>query len=613
MSDGRFFTRRERDALWAVAAGRCENCGMPLPKHWHADHIHPHSKGGPTELINGAALCPTCNHKKGNTIMAERDPRSIWQDKAAELFHTAKGHPDFLVTACPGSGKTKLAVRLARDLLDAGIIRQVIVVAPTRRVRDQWISAAVEYGIDLESDIDGSEEAHGAAVTYSRMANAAERLHVLTHRTSTLLIADEIHHAADHPKAKWGEALQLAFEYAVRRLLLSGTPFRTDGTRIPFITYDGNGMAIPGYSISYGTAVTRSITRPIRFEVMDGTGEWMRGATRFAATARTVTEKERSGLLRSLYDPQGKWIGSMLQAAHDELLRQREEKPNAGGLVVASGIAEAKAYARAMSARLGRPVPVVHDNNELDNGAVIDAFRDGTDPWIVAVNMISEGVDIPRLTTLVFASDTLTEMWFRQVVGRITRQDGDLITASMFIPAVPELVALAGRVEDESETGLRDAEAELRNRAEDEQREFDFDIVVPLASTDAMRTQVIERGTEFTDEELRRVEGLLRQTGGGIANAHPAEAARLLRNAGLGAPVAQAHVETPPTEVTKRQLRFNLRQQIASKVGRLCYDTGQKHSHVHKTLNDACGERSIEQATIETLTKRLEMLDRWQG
>ena len=48
-------------------------------------------------------------------------------------------------------------------------------------------------------------------------------------------------------------------------------------------------------------------------------------------------------------------------------------------------------------------------------------FADGDAPWIVAVRMVSEGVDIPRLRVGVYATNTVTELFFRQAVGRLVR------------------------------------------------------------------------------------------------------------------------------------------------------------------------------------------------
>jgi 5-methylcytosine-specific restriction endonuclease McrA len=61
----RRFHPRARVALFLAARGRCVVCGEPLPPGWHADHVVPVSKGGPTDPANGRALCERCNLVKG--------------------------------------------------------------------------------------------------------------------------------------------------------------------------------------------------------------------------------------------------------------------------------------------------------------------------------------------------------------------------------------------------------------------------------------------------------------------------------------------------------------------------------------------------------------------
>lgn len=609
MPERRRFNARERVALWLAADGRCESCGIELDPGWHADHVHPYSENGPTDVINGAALCPPCNLKKGNTIMT--DPRDRWQRDVEAKFLTSVA-PNFLITACPGSGKTRAALSIARSMKDAGQIARIIVVAPTGRVQHQWREAATHYGLDLTAKYAERlpDDCDGAVITYQRLA--ANELLYRRHmsRVPSLLIADELHRCSDEDGKRWGPALLTAGEPARRRLLLSGTPFRTDGTPIPFVTYDDNGMAVSDYVMSYGRAVADSITRPIRFEVMDGRGDWMKGVDRFTCQATDASDRERPGLLSALYQPEGKWINTMMRSADDELERMREEKPNAGGLVVAQDISTAKSYAALIHRVTGESVPVVTSDSD-DANATIDEYRDGNARWIVAVNMISEGVDIPRLAVLVFASKTMTEMWFRQVVGRVTRQDGDPITATMFIPALPGLVEMAGRIEGEADEGLRAAEEDLRNKIEHEQREIEFDLVIPLASSDALRQGVITAGTEFTATELEQAEQLRNQAGGSLRLTHTADVAHLLRLHTGGTPVAAARVVVPETQRTGDDLRANLRMQVNQMVNRISRDTGTPHSHIHRRLNVMCGD-TLRSASVRTLEKRIGELKSWQ-
>jgi 5-methylcytosine-specific restriction endonuclease McrA len=61
----RRFSQAERAALFVAAGGVCTQCGRQLDNTFHADHIKPWSAGGITDVINGQALCPACNLRKG--------------------------------------------------------------------------------------------------------------------------------------------------------------------------------------------------------------------------------------------------------------------------------------------------------------------------------------------------------------------------------------------------------------------------------------------------------------------------------------------------------------------------------------------------------------------
>jgi superfamily II DNA or RNA helicase len=602
----RHFSTRQRAALFAAAGGVCERCGDALHKGWHADHRHPWSRGGATDLVNGQALCARCNLEKGDTM---EDPRERWQSEAAEGF--SRGTGDYLITACPGAGKTRAALRIARGLADEGRIEQVLIVAPTRRLKTQWREAAHGYGFDITTEDDLPRGVDGAVLTYARLARNPGMYRVITGRRKTLVILDEVHHASEQDNTSWGPALVEAFEHAERRLLLSGTPFRSDGRPIPFVSYDGNGMAVPGTAFGYGEAVAAQVCRPLRFEVMNGHGEWLRGNARTMVSAKAVAEKDRGALLSALYKADGAWIASVLREADDELTRMREEKPDAGGLVVAQDIATAKAYAHLLASITGQVPAVVH-SEEAEADAALDGFASGGARWLVSVAMVSEGADIPRLSVLVFASKVATEMWFRQVMGRVVRMDATgTITATAYIPAVPDLVGMANRIEEEADAGL--SEQIERLEREGGQQEFDIELSVPLGSSQAERDQVILAGAVFTSEELARARALKERIGGSLSGAHDADLVRLLRTIGTMSG-GKAHVRVAVAQpASGDQLRKALRARVSDAVRSYAHATGQEYSHIHSELNRSCGERSIRDATVETLQKRLTLLARRRG
>lgn len=616
VGDSRRFSRSQRTALYLTADGKCESCGNDLDPGWHADHVHPHSRGGPTDVINGAALCPSCNLKKGDTIMTI-DPREKWQNEAVDKFLGSQD--DFLVTACPGAGKTRMALKAARAMLDSGQVNRVIVVAPTIAVRRQWATEAMRYGMDLTAAYkngDGAlpSDSHGAVTVYQQVASAPHMWRILANRGHrTLVILDEVHHAADADNTSWGPAILEAFGESVRRLLLSGTPFRTDGTPIPFVKYDSAGKALPNRAISYGEAVGNGIVRPVRFEVMDGAGEWVRGAMRASAFAASVNEADEASLLSALYSPSGNWMRSVMVKANDELTRIREEMPTAGGVLIAESRAQAKAYESILRQVCGEAVDVVVSDDADANASpseIIAKFRSGRSRWIIAVDLISEGVDIPRLAVVLFASRKRTEMWFRQIVGRCVRRDGDVITATVFIPALSCLVDMAQRIEDEADAGLKEA-VERGEREWNGQTVLEFDIVQPLASTDAILDRVIAGGDAYADEELRQALEKRDMVGGSLATAHVADVAKLLRLVTNVVPLATVPVTVPMPQASGDDYRRALRQQVNRAVARMSSDRNLPHNHIHGDLNRHFGD-TLPTASVETLQKRLGVLREWQ-
>ena len=85
----------------------------------------------------------------------------------------------------------------------------------------------------------------------------------------------------------------------------------------------------------------------------------------------------------------------------------------------------------------------------------------GRDPWIVAVNMVSEGVDIPRLRVGVYATAAKTPLIFRQIIGRFVRTIQGRPAGEhswVYLPGDPVLRVHAGEVETELRHVLRTVE-----------------------------------------------------------------------------------------------------------------------------------------------------------
>ena len=260
----------------------------------------------------------------------------------------------------------------------------------------------------------------GVAVTYARVAMVAERWSRQC-GAPTLVIADEAHHLGED--LAWGLGFHLAFRDAGRRLLLSGTPFRSDQTPIPGVRYD-DGVVVPDVSYTYADAVRDRICRPVTFVPYDGVLQWRAGeddvvesSFEDALTGRDAARRYRTAISVDLADG----LPRILAAAHERLQAVRAGgHRDAGGLVVAADGEHARAVAKVLRAITGAP-PVVVLHTEARAAEKLAAFTSSREPWIVAVNMVSEGVDIPRLRVGVYATAAKTPLIFRQVVGRFVR------------------------------------------------------------------------------------------------------------------------------------------------------------------------------------------------
>ncbi|WP_156765878.1 DEAD/DEAH box helicase, partial [Mycobacterium sp. E342] len=203
-----------------------------------------------------------------------------WQRRA--LVKYLAGRPrDFLAVATPGSGKTTFALRVAAELLSQRAVEQITVVVPTEHLKVQWAQAAARHGIALDPKFSNtsartSGEYHGVMVTYAQVAAHPTLHRVRTEQRKTLVVFDEIHHGGD--AKTWGDAIREAFGDATRRLALTGTPFRSDDSPIPFVDYeagaDGVRRSRADHTYGYAEALADGVVRPVVFLAYSGEARW---------------------------------------------------------------------------------------------------------------------------------------------------------------------------------------------------------------------------------------------------------------------------------------------------------------------------------------------------
>jgi superfamily II DNA or RNA helicase len=529
-----------------------------------------------------------------------------WQAQALEKFTVSD--VDFLAVATPGAGKTTFALAAALSDIAADPRRRLIVVAPTAHLKAQWAQAAARFGLHLDPEWASASDGlpvdmHGIVVTYQQVAISAPALARVSR--GAFAIFDEIHHAGD--ERSWGDALQAAFGPAARRLSLSGTPFRSDTNAIPFVRYVGD-EAEPDFEYGYGDALADGkVVRPVFFPRTDGRMEWTGadGVVRSATFADQLDATGSSQRLRTALSLHGEWLTAVLDAAHARLIDTRRVQADAGGLIIATDQQHARGIAAMLRAR-HRVRVVVATSEDPDASARISRFATGADPWLVAVRMVSEGVDIPRLRVGVYATTTTTELFFRQAVGRFVRWRPGLPRqqAYLFLPDDVRLRRWAAQITEQRRHSLRRRETddvvedvEEREQAVAEPTDqlslFAAISATPIGSPADAATafDVVAAEPDPVDDGTLAVM---------LAPPPPLP--------GRGDAVTEA---TDGQSLTRQAHKRRLRSQNTAKVRSLARLTGLDHQKVNLELNRRVGIRAIGQATVDQLERRLRSADEW--
>ena len=523
----------------------------------------------------------------GGSSSAFADPSlRDWQRRALAAAESWRSGP-FLIAAAPGAGKTRPSLVLARELLRRGEIDRVAIVCPTAPLTRQWAAAAAAQGLQLQPDaanLRTTRDFQGIAVTYARAA-ASAATYGRECGPRTLVIADEVHHLGD--ELAWGAGFTKAFAAADRKLLLSGTPFRSDDAPIPGISYDASGFAEPDIAYSYAEAIRDGVCRRVVFVPFDGTLVWQSGEDTIESSfAEELPARERGRRYRTAIStelPEG--LPRILKQADEQLSRVRADgHRDAGGLVIAADSAHARVVASALADIAGeKPTVVLHQ----DAGAHrrLREFAGGRGRWIVAVNMVSEGVDIPRLRVGVYATAAKTAMIFRQIVGRFVRVGSGTGDRSwLFLPAEPVLRSHAAQVEDEIHRVLR------RDRGEEE-------------GWDEPEEQV---QTERSDPELGFVPVAADVVPQMNLFGEPGDVA--VQPMAAPTPPAVLPEAEEPAPIPAFERRRILRARRHSLVSELARSRRCGHREANQWINQKLGLRRVDEATIEQLERSCDLL-----
>ncbi|MDN8593808.1 MULTISPECIES: DEAD/DEAH box helicase [unclassified Corynebacterium] len=571
-----------------------------------------------------------------------------WQQEALDLF-LARKPKDFLAVATPGAGKTTFALTLASTLHAEKTVERIIVVVPTEHLKVQWSQAAARFGLSLDPAFTNSSAVNpaydGIVVTYAQVGMHPFKHHAVASSRRTLVILDEIHHAGD--AKSWGDGVREAYNDVEHRLALTGTPFRSDDSAIPFVTYeeDGEGHLVSqaDYTYGYAEALADGVVRPVVFLAYSGEAQWKdsAGEEYSARLGEPLDAAQTARAWKTALDPKGDWIAAVLQAAQTRLTKLRSHMPDAGGLVIATDTTTARAYAKILKTISNTPVTVVL-SDEPGSSKRIEEFSASQDEWLVAVRMVSEGVDVPRLAVGVYATSASTPLFFAQAIGRFVRSRMPGESASIFLPSVPVLLRLAEEMEvsrdhvlgkPHRESGWSDELLEQANQKRSEPDEAaKYESIGASAELDSLIFDGSTYGTPTlagTEEEqdflglpglldADQVKTLLRKRQSEQLDAREAE-----EKARRAEEAAKAKEPPPPTTtagapsvrgaesgVASEDIPA-LRQELNARVAIMASRTGRPHGAIHTEARKACGGPPTALCSAEQLRERIRYLTQW--
>lgn len=583
-----------------------------------------------------------------------------WQQEALDAFLEEMPR-DFLAVATPGAGKTTFALTLASRLVESKAVQRVIVVVPTEHLKHQWSDAAKRFGLSLDPNFTNSSAVNaaydGIVVTYAQVGMHPFKHHAVASARRTLVILDEIHHAGD--AKSWGDGVYEAYNDVEHRLALTGTPFRSDDSQIPFVRYDEDGeghlVSQSDYTYGYTEALRDGVVRPVVFLAYSGEAQWRdsAGEEYSARLGEPLSPEQTAKAWRTALDPKGDWIAAVLTAAHTRLQKVRANMPDAGGLVIATNKTTARAYARILERLSSTPVTVVL-SDEAGASERIDEFSQSTTEWMVAVRMVSEGVDVPRLAVGVYATSASTPLFFAQAIGRFVRSRMPGESASVFLPSVPVLLKLAEDMEvsrdhvlgkPHRESGWSDELLEQANRTQNEpDEEPNYQAIGASAELDSLIFDGSTYGTPTvagSEEEqdflglpglldAEQVKTLLRKRQSDQLDAREAEerarkaAEREARERAkvLGEPEPGPVAGSPgdqsanggaggaaPASVADEIP--HLRKELNARVAIVAGKTGRPHGAIHTEARKACGGPPTALCNADQLRKRIAYLRDW--
>ena len=392
------------------------------------------------------------------------------EEQPGAIKRLTDGGTNYFINVCPGGGKTPFGVAMAKWAIANDYVDRIVVLSPRLKIREQWedmlkLNSITAETITRNAAIGRTNKASAPkkciVMTYALFGTeeVVQYVRALTRKHRTLFIADEVHwlgfsDATDD--TRWGNFFRRGSEFARFVLPLSGTPFREDHYKLPFLQYE-SGEGAPDYNYSYGEAVRDGVVTPIRFddhtgvidfEITDKDDNVVDTLTMdfddddngwYYLQSGEVDEPRLNRRLAAALQNNSAFWHPVIDAAVEQLAILRRNDPKAGGIIFARDQSHARAIAGYLAETTGNNPTIIISDEDRD----IDGFAQSEAEWVVSVRMINEGVDIERLRVVAMLTNVTTRKHFMQAVARAIRLNPELDIeakgqwAYVFMPADP--------------------------------------------------------------------------------------------------------------------------------------------------------------------------------
>ena len=529
-----------------------------------------------------------------------------WQVEALTRFGAHGSRLCFLMDATPGAGKTYFSAYCSKLTTNECPGLFTVIVVPTTALKDSFVNSYHEaVGIEITRQLkDGKgrpRDYSGAVVTYAQLPNLVTTFETWRRNGQQLMfVFDEVHHASEDNK--WGAAVESCGRLAKKILTMTGTPFRSDGTRISFLKYNEDGVVMPDASYAYRDAVRDNVCREVLFMHDDGVAQYYMTEDDLALgrlteqQISTATNGAEGAVAKAIFHKDSEWLKAVMAKAEEKLDQYRSATPNAGGIIICrpgkdeTDDRHVRPIARLIKELTGEePTVITHDDPDAD--AKIAAFRKSRSKWIVSVRKVSEGVDIKRLRVMLMLSRPGTELLFRQLVGRVVRVENKTMAenATVFMAKFPQLVEWAARITEEAQAGLKDREEDERERGKMEKK-AGFMFVKGCSHEDGGGTSIY--GEQYDPSEINFAEEL-RANDPTLASVSVAQIAHLCKKVGVVPPERRA--DTRPLHEKKYEKGTEINR-LARIIAYKLAGPGEKpaFSEVWRNLNSRLGVSSFD-------------------